>query len=275
MAVQVDERAFVHPGAQLEDGVVVGPYACVGDGVRLGSGTRVGAHAVVEGPTVIGRNNAIWNAASIGTAPQDVSYKGDPTRLEIGDDNTFREFVTVNRGTVKGGGLTSIGSGCMLMAYAHIAHDCRIGDGVVLANAVNLGGHVTLGDGVWSGGLVGVHHFVTVGRFAFLAGCSKFPRDVPPFCLCEGMPGKVRGLNTVGLRRRGMDQGVQRALHNAVKLIYNSGLSVSHGIERAEAEVEMLPEVMELIAAIRASQAGVKGRAAEARRADRPEEDDE
>lgn len=268
MAVKVDERAVVHPSAELADGVQVGPYAVIGEGVRIGAGSRIGAHAVIEGPTVMGANNVVFNGASIGTAPQDITYAGEPTELVIGDGNVFREFVTVNRGTVKGGGRTTIGNRCLLMAYCHVAHDCRIGDEVVLANAVNLGGHVTIGDGVWAGGLVGVHHFVTIGRYAYLAGCSKFPRDVPPFCMVEGMPGKVRGLNVVGLRRRGVDPRTRRALHAAVRLLYSSGLSVSHGIELVEKEVEMLPEVRELLDFVRASMAGVKGRAAEASRRD-------
>ncbi|MCD5397501.1 acyl-ACP--UDP-N-acetylglucosamine O-acyltransferase [candidate division NPL-UPA2 bacterium] len=263
--MSIHSTAIIHPGAQLAPDVEIGPYAAIGENVSLGSGTIVGDHAFIDGWTSIGAGNRIFPGAVIGTEPQDLRYKGEKTLLEIGDNNVIREDVTIHRGTVGGGGKTTIGSNCYFMVYTHIAHDCHIGDGVVMSNLTTLGGHVAIQDGVWVGGLVGLHHFVTVGRLAFLGGYSKIVKDVPPFVLADGQPAVVKGLNVVGLRRANLSNEKIAFLKKAHQILYRSQLNTSQAIAKIEGELEMTEEVSFLIEFIKRTARGRMGRAAELR----------
>lgn len=228
----IDPHALVHPDARLADGVKVGAFAVVGADVTVGPDTEIGAHAIVEGPTRIGERNRIFPYASIGLAPQDKKYGGEPTSLVIGDDNTIREFCTINRGTVQDRGETTIGSDNWIMAYVHIAHDCMIGNHTILANNVTLGGHVTIGDWAIMGGFSGVHQFCTIGEHAFLQYGSLIGGDVPPYVMIGGREPGPRGLNTEGLRRRGFDAERRTALKRAYRILYREGLRLEEAAER-------------------------------------------
>jgi len=228
----IDPRAVVDPGARLADGVKVGPFAVIGPDVEIEAGTEIGAHAIVEGPTVIGRDNRIFPYASVGLAPQDKKYAGEPTRLVIGDGNTIREFCTLNRGTAQDRGETTLGDDNWIMAYVHIAHDCVIGDHTILANNVTLGGHVTLGDWVIMGGFSGAHQFCTIGAHAFLQYGSLLSGDVPPFVMVGGAGPRPRGLNIEGLRRRGFDADRRTVLKRAYRILYREGLRLEEAQER-------------------------------------------
>src|SRR5579862_5883578 len=202
----IDAHAVVSPRAQLGEGVAVGPFAVIGPDVVIGARTTVGAHALIEGPTRVGEDNQIFPFASIGTAPQDKKYKGEPTQLSIGNRNVFREFCTMHRGTASGRGLTSIGSDCLFMANSHVAHDCKIGDKVTFANCATLGGHVEVGDWVQLGGLSAVHQFCKIGAHAFLAGGTILTRDLPPYVMIAGNPAAPNSINSEGLKRRGFSE---------------------------------------------------------------------
>ena len=199
----IHPTALIDPDAELDASVQVGPYAVIGPHVRIGPGTQIGAHCVIEGHTRIGRDNRIFQFASIGAQPQDKKYAGEPTRLEIGDGNTIREFVTINTGTVQDAGVTRLGDDNWIMAYVHVAHDCQLGSHVILANAVQLAGHVHLGDWVFLGGLTGVHQFVRVGAHAMTAFQARLAQDLPPFVTAAGNPAEAQSINAEGLRRRG------------------------------------------------------------------------
>src|SRR5512143_1733896 len=227
----IDPRATVHPAS------AIGPYSVIGADVELGEGCELVSHVAVEGPTKIGAHNRIFPFSSIGLAPQDLSYKGEPTRLEIGDHNTIREFVTINRGTVKGGSLTRVGSHNLIMAYTHIAHDCRIGDHIIMANAATLGGHVTVEDWATVGALCPVHHFVRVGTHAIIGGGSTITQDVLPFSKTSAERGThAYGLNSIGLERRGFTKDRIKKLHHAFKVLLASKLNTSQALERLKAE---------------------------------------
>jgi len=229
---RVHRTAEVDPAAELAEDVEVGPFAVVGAGVRIGAGSSVGAHAVLSGRTTIGRGNRIFPHAAIGGVPQDKKYAGEDTELVIGDGNTIREFCTFNIGTAQGGGVTRVGSDNWIMAYAHIAHDCRIGDHCILANAVTLGGHVELGDWVILGGLSAVHQFVRVGSHAMAGGGSILVQDLPPFFICNGNPAAAHGLNSEGLKRRGFVPEAIATLRRAYKAIYKEGLTAAAASEQ-------------------------------------------
>ena len=239
----IDPRAIVSPKAELAPDVTVGPYAVIGDGVRIGAGTWVGPHAVINGPTTIGAGNKIFQFASIGDAPQDLKYKGEPTRLEIGDRNVFREFTTMNRGTVSGGGVTVIGSDNLFMAYTHVAHDCHVGSKCVLANYATLGGHVHLGDWVIMAGYAGIHQFTKVGAHAFLANNSAVTRDVPPYLMVVGAPAVPHSINSEGLKRRGFSPEQIRNLKNAYRVLYRSDLKLADAVEELKSRVATQPEL--------------------------------
>lgn len=239
----IDPRAVVAAGAELASDVEVGPFAVIGEGVRIGAGTRIGPHVVINGPTTIGARNRIFQFASIGDAPQDKKYKGEPTRLEIGDDNVFRESVTVNRGTPHGESVTRIGSNNLLMAYAHVAHDCRVGDHCVLANVATLAGHVELGDYVIMGGLSAIHQFCKVGAHAFLANNCAVTRDVPPYVMAVGQPAVPHSINATGLSRRGFTPEQVRNIKNAFRVLYRSDLKLADALERLRAAATTQPEI--------------------------------
>ena len=229
---RVHPSALIDAGAELADDVEIGPYAIVESRVRIGAGTSIGAHAVLAGRTTIGRNNRIFPHAVIGGIPQDKKFAGEDTELVIGDDNTIREFCTFNPGTAQGGGVTRVGSDNWIMAYAHVAHDCRIGDHCVIANAVTFGGHVEIGDWVILGGLTGVHQFVRIGSHAMAGGGTVLLQDLPPFVICNGNPAAAHGLNSEGLKRRGFSPEAISALRRAYKAIYKEGLTVAQACER-------------------------------------------
>jgi UDP-N-acetylglucosamine acyltransferase len=253
---QVHETAVVAGDARLAEGVEVGPYAVVGDGVVLGAGTIVGAHAQIAGPATIGEGNRIFPHAVLGFEPQDLKYKGEQTRLVIGSRNVFREFSTVHRGTVTGRGETIVGDDNYLMAYSHIAHDCRIGSRTVFANYVGLAGHVDVGDGAVLGAFVGAHQFVRVGRFAFIGAYSQLRQDVLPFCRTDGMDAKTYGLNRIGLTRSGFSRERLQALERAYRLLIKSKLNTTQALERIEAELPDQPDVQYLVDFIRSSKRG-------------------
>jgi UDP-N-acetylglucosamine acyltransferase len=234
---RIHPSALVDPGAELDDDVEVGPFAVVGAGVRLGAGTRIHAHATLEGPTTLGRVNVVFPHATIGGPPQDKKYRGEPTTLEIGDGNTFRECVTVNRGTVQDTGVTKIGDDNWVMAYVHIAHDCRVGSHTILANTTNLAGHVELGDYVILGGCTQVHQFCKVGAHAMTGTGTILLHDVPPYVLATGNPSAPHGLNTEGLKRRGFEPDTVAMLRRAYRTLYRSELTLAQARERLEAEL--------------------------------------
>jgi UDP-N-acetylglucosamine acyltransferase len=253
----VHPTAVIHPGARLGEGVAVGPYAVIQEHVTIGARTKVGAHCVVEGRTTLGEDNQLFTGAVIGSEPQDRKYHGEESVLVIGDRNKFREYVTVNPGTEGGGGRTVIGSDGLFMAYAHVAHDCLLGDGVVLANSVALAGHITIEDRAIIGGLVGVHQFVRIGRLAIIGGCSRVIQDVPPYATAVGMPARVYGVNSEGLRRAGVAPEVKDRLHHAFRVLFRSKLSMPTALAQLEAEAAGVPEIRHLIDFVRASKRGV------------------
>lgn len=222
----VHPAAIVDLGARIDPSATVGPGTVVGPHVQIGADTHIGPHCVVEGHTRIGARNRIFQFASVGAPPQDMKYAGEPTQLEIGDDNTIREFVTINTGTVQDAGVTRVGNHNWIMAYVHIAHDCQLGDHLILANAVQLAGHVHLGDWVFLGGLTGVHQFVHVGPHAMTAFHTRLAQDVPPFVTVGGNPASAQGINAEGLRRRGY--AAERIAHikSLYRLIYRQGLTL-------------------------------------------------
>ena len=231
----IHPTALVDPKAQLDSSVSVGPYAVIGPHVRIGAGTTVGAHCVIEGHTTIGQDNRIFQFASVGAQPQDKKYAGEPTRLEIGDGNTIREFVTINTGTVQDEGLTRIGHDCWIMAYVHIAHDCRLGDHIILANAVQLAGHVHLGDWVFLGGLTGVHQFGRVGAHAMTAFQTRLAQDVPPFVTAGGNPAEAQSINAEGRKRRGFSPERITLIKQMYRLLYRQGLTLHAARQQIDA----------------------------------------
>jgi len=245
--MEIHPTAVVSPGAQLAEDVKVEAFSIIGPRVTIGAGSVVGPHAVVDGRTTIGERNQIFPFATIGYPPQDLSYRGEETQLLIGDDNIFRESVTVNRGTQRGGGVTRIGSRNLLMAYAHVAHDCIIGNNVILANATTLGGHVRVDDFAILGGIVAIHQFIRIGTYAFIGGKSGLRMDMPPYMLAFGAPGKLYGPNLVGLRRHGFPRNTIQALKSSYRIMFRSGLTLTEAIDRIRAEVESTPEVDNLI----------------------------
>jgi UDP-N-acetylglucosamine acyltransferase len=239
----IDPRADVSPQAELAPDVSVGPFSVIGAQVRIGPRSIIGPHAVVKGPTTIGADNQIFQFASIGDAPQDKKYKGEPTRLEIGDRNVFRESCTVNRGTAGGHGVTRIGSDNLFMAFSHVAHDCIIGDNTVFANCASLAGHVEVGDWVIIGGLSAVHQFAHIGAHAFLGGGSILSRDVPPYVMVAGNPAVPFSINAEGLKRRGFGEEQIRNIRDAYRILYRSELRLAEALTQLEPLAQANPEV--------------------------------
>ena len=255
----IHPTAIVSPGAELGMGVHVGPYTIVGDGVRVGDRTRIRSHAVLEGPTTIGRENDIFPFTSIGQQPQDLKYAGEPTELVVGDRNTIREYVTLHRGTQGGGGVTRVGSDNLVMIGTHVAHDCLIGDRCILANAATLAGHVTVEDGATVGALTAIHQFCRVGRHAFIGGASVIVKDALPFSRCQGNHARCYGENAVGLRRKGFGDDEVRRIHRAFRLLLAARLNTTQALEaiRADAALAADPNVAYLVAFIESSERGV------------------
>jgi len=247
MTAAIHPTAVIAPDAVLADGVEVGPFSVIGPGVEIGRGTRVGPHVVVEGPTRIGAGNRIFQFASVGADPQDKKYRGEVTRLEIGDRNVIRECVTLHRGTVQDQGVTRIGDDNLFMAYAHVAHDCVIGNQCILANNATLGGHVHLGDWVIMGGLSAIHQFGRVGAHAFIANNAAVTRDVPPFVMAVGQPADAHSINAEGLKRRGFTPEQIRNIRAAFRVLYRSGLKLAEATAQLEALAKDQPELLPLV----------------------------
>ncbi len=253
---QIHSTAIVHGDAELAAGVQVGPYAIIGPNVKIGANTVLGPHAYVERDTRIGRDCFIAKGAVLGTDPQDLKYEGEQTLLTVGDGTTIREYATLNRGT-RASGSTEVGSGCLLMAYSHVAHDCRIGDHVIIANAVNMGGHVVIEEYATVGGVAALHQFVRIGAYAFIGGASRVPKDIPPYTRAAGNPIKLYGLNMVGLERRGFSLEVRQELKRAYRLLFGSDLNISQAIAELRSRGPAIAEVERLVAFIEASERGV------------------
>ena len=253
----IHPTAVVEPGAELDPSCEVGPLAVIGGKVRMGPGNVVGPHAVVTGRTTLGQGNQIFPHAVVGGPPQDLKYRGEDTLLEIGDRNTFREAVTINLGTVQGGGVTKIGNGCLFMAYSHVGHDCVVGDGAIIANSVALAGHVVLEDHVHLSGLAAAHQFTRIGRLSFVSGLTGVVMDVAPYCTVVGARAELAGLNVVGLQRAGMTEEQVGRVKQAYKIVFRSNLGLAEAIAQLDSELGQHVEVAHLVAFLRGSQRGV------------------
>ena len=253
----IDPRAVIAAGVELDEGVIVGPFAVIGEGVRIGAGTWIGPHTVIRGPTVIGRDNKIFQFASVGEDPQDKKYGGEPTRLEIGDRNVIRECATVHRGTAQDAGVTRIGNDNLLMAYTHVAHDCLLGDHVILANAASLGGHIAVGDWAILGGFAIVHQFCRIGAHSFCGMGSVISMDVPPFVTVSGHPAAVHGINSEGLQRRGFGMDLIARIKQAYKVLYKSGLRLEQATAALQEMAADTPQLDDLVDFLRLSRRGI------------------
>ncbi len=238
----IHPTALVDPAAKVDASVEIGAYTVVGPHVQIGAGTRIGPHVVIEGHTTIGRDNHIFQFASIGAAPQDKKYAGEPTQLIIGDGNTIREFVTINLGTVQDGGITRLGSNNWIMAYVHIAHDCQLGDNIILANNATLAGHVHLGDWVFLGGFTSVHQFCHIGAHAMTAFTAAVSQDVPPFVTAAGNRAAPAGINSEGLKRRGFSSEQIAAIKRGYRIVYRSGLPLDEAKAALQQEEQQSPD---------------------------------
>jgi UDP-N-acetylglucosamine acyltransferase len=256
--VSIHPTAIIHSGAELGSDVVIGPYCVVSADVRIANGTTLGPYVSIQGGTSIGKNCRCYGHASIGTDPQDLKYKGEPTRLEIGDRNVFREFVSINRGSAHGGGLTRIGNDSLFMAYSHVAHDGQVGDRVIFANAATLAGHVTVGDHAQIGAFSAVHQFCRVGPHAFIGGFSVVTRDALPYIKTVGPrnEAKIYGLNTIGLQRQGIPERSIEELKRAYRILFRSQLNAGDALARVREEKWTAPEVTVLIEFMESSKRG-------------------
>ena len=248
--------AIIHPGAQLGADCEIGPYCVIGEHVTLGDRCRLHSHVVIDGHTRLGSENEIFPFASLGLKTQDLKWNGGVTRTEIGDGNTFREYVTVHSATGDGE-VTTVGSHNHILAYCHLAHNVTLGSGVIMSNVATLAGHVTVEDHAVIGGLAAVHQFCRIGKFAMIGGCSKVVQDVPPFMIADGNPAETRTINKVGLERHGATEAALAALKQAYKILFREGLSIPNALAKIEAETPPLPEVLHLVQFVRASERGI------------------
>lgn len=256
-SIRIHPTAIVAPSATIGEGVTIGPYSVIGEHVSLGEGTTVGSHVVIDGWTEIGLGCRIFSHAVLGTEPQDLKFRGEKSTLFIGDHSVIREFATINRATAQGGGRTVVGNYNLIMAYAHVAHDCILGEQVILANSANLAGHVTIEDHAIVGGLCGVHQFCRIGRYALVGGCSAVNQDIPPFVKAQGNRPKLYGLNIVGLKRHNFSKEALQSLRRAYRLLFQSGVSIAEAMARVEEEIRDCPEVTYLVQFIKRSQRGI------------------
>ena len=254
--VQIHPTAIVDPSAQLGDDVEIGPWAIVGPNCTVGNGVQLSARATLERNVKLGDRVHVGIGAILGGDPQDLKYRGEETWVEIGEDTAIREYATINRATSHSV-TTRVGKGCFLMSYVHLAHDCELGDSVIISNGTQLAAHVHVEDKAIISGLCAVHQFARIGKHSFIGGCSRVSQDVPPYVRAVGNPIKLFGLNSVGLQRSGFDDGVVKALKQAYRFCFRSDLNLSQGIEKARAEMEILPEVDHFLTFIEASQRGV------------------
>jgi UDP-N-acetylglucosamine acyltransferase len=256
--MNVHPTAIIHPRAQVSSDVSVGPYSLIGENVELGEGSEVMSHAVIDGRTRLGKNNRIFPYASIGLAPQDLKYNGEPTRVEIGDGNSIREFVTIHRGTVEGEGVTRIGSHNLLMAYVHIAHDCNLGNNIIMANGASLAGHVEIQDHATVGAFTMIHQFCRIGAYSFLGSATLVNQDILPYSKTSApRPVEVYGSNRLGLERRGLTKEDLKDLEAAFRLLTRSKLNTTQALEAIEAKGLQSPHVKALVEFIKSSQRGV------------------
>jgi UDP-N-acetylglucosamine acyltransferase len=255
--MSIHPTAVVEPGAKIDPSCEIGPYAVIGADVVLGPRNVLSAHAIVKGHTTLGAGNRVFPHAVIGEIPQDLKYGGEPTRLVVGDRNTFRECVTINLGTVGGGGVTTIANGCLFMANSHVGHDCTIGDGAIIANSVALAGHILLEDHVHISGLAAAHQFTRIGRLAFVSGLTGVAMDVPPYCMVTGGRAELAGLNTIGLQRAGMTEEQIGRVKQAYKVLFRSNLGLAEALAQLDQELGAHPEIAHLIRFVRESQRGI------------------
>ena len=254
---KIHPTALVDPRAELDHDVEVGPYSIVGPGVKIGKSTRIKSHAVIEGNTSIGEGNLIFQFATVGSVPQDLKYRGEESRLVIGDHNTIREFVSLNPGTTGGGMTTRVGNHNLLMMYCHIAHDCLLGHHNIIANGATFGGHVVVEDYVIVGGLVGIHQFVKVGTSALLGAGSMVSKDVPPYCNATGDRARLKGLNLEGLKRRGFSREQIAAIKKAYRILFQSGMTAKAAVKRTRKEIPGSAEVERLATFVENSRRGI------------------
>jgi len=255
--VNIHPTAIVHPGAKLAEGIEIGAYSVIGEHVSVGKGTRIASHVLVEGWTTIGERNHIFPFSSIGTPPQDIGYKNEETYLVIGNDNVIRECATIHRATTKEDRSTVIGNSNFLMAYSHVAHDCKLGNNIIMANSVALGGHIVIGDCAILGGIVAVHQFVRIGSYAIIGGQSAVSQDIPPYVSAAGNRAKLYGLNLVGLKRRGFSDDTINTLKKAYKIIFRSSLTIEEAFRRVTGEFSGSHEAMHLVEFMKDSKRGV------------------
>jgi UDP-N-acetylglucosamine acyltransferase len=253
----IHPTAIVDPGAELASGVTVGPYSIIDGNVSIDADTHLGPHVIIRPYTAIGKRCRIFQFAVVGEEPQDLKFQGEETRLIIGDDNIIREFATLHRGTVGGGGLTQVGNGNLFMAYTHVAHDCRVGNNVIMSNAATLAGHITVDDYAILGGLSAVHQFCRVGAHAFIGGCSAVARDVPPYCMAFGNRAKIVGLNLVGLKRHGLSLASLEILKAAYELLFLSDLTLKEAMVQVRQRFPEEPAVQKLLEFLETSERGL------------------
>ena len=253
----IHPTAIVSPEAEIGSDVKIGPYSIIRENVAIGDGTEIGPHVTIDPFVTIGPNCQIFQFASVGAAPQAIKFEGEETHVKIGRNTVIREFVTINRGTAFGGGVTEVGEENFLMAYCHIAHDCKTGRQVILANNATLAGHITIEDYVTVGGLVAIHQFVRVGKYAYIGGKSAVVKDVPPYVIAAGDRATLHGLNSVGLKRRGISSEAISALKKAYRIIFRIGLTLNEALERVKADVEQIPEVAEFVSFLESSTRGI------------------
>ncbi|HSU57454.1 MAG TPA: acyl-ACP--UDP-N-acetylglucosamine O-acyltransferase [Candidatus Dormibacteraeota bacterium] len=252
----IHPTAIIHPKAEIGEECEIGPYCVIGEDVVLGARCRLHSHVVIDGHTRLGQGNQIFPFASIGGRTQDLKWKGGITRTEIGDDNTFRESVTVNSATADGE-VTKVGSGNHILAYSHIAHNVTVGNHVIMSNVATLAGHVTVEDYAVIGGVVAIHQFCRIGKMSIVGGCSKVVQDVVPFMLVDGNPGETRTINKIGLERRGISDAAQSALRQAYKILFRDGLTIPNALAQIETELPILPEIQYLTQFVRSSERGI------------------
>jgi UDP-N-acetylglucosamine acyltransferase len=253
----IHPTALVDPNAELDSDVEVGPYSIIRDHVKIGGGTVIGSHVVIDPYVDIGPECRVFQFASVGGVPQALKFAGEETWVKIGRKTIVREFVTINRGTEFGGGITEIGEENFLMAYCHIAHDCKTGQKVIMANNATLAGHIIIGDFVTVGGLTAIHQFVRIGDYAYIGGKSAVVKDIPPYVIASGDRAMLYGLNSVGLKRNGMPQETLSVLKKMYRIIYRIGLTINEAIERVQAEIEPLPEVKKFVEFLKTSERGI------------------
>jgi UDP-N-acetylglucosamine acyltransferase len=253
----IHPTAIVDPKAEIDADVEIGPYSIIKDNVKIGKGTKICSHVSVDPFVSIGSDCKIFQYASIGAPPQDLKFKGEKTYLKIGRGTVIREFATINRGTEGGGGITEVGEENFLMAYTHVAHDCKTGKKVILANNATLAGHITIGDYATIGGLVAIHQFVRIGNYAYIGGKAAVVKDIPPYVIAAGDRASLKGLNSVGLKRSGFSTETLSSLKKTYRIIFRIGLTLNEAVERVKAEVELIPEVVNFINFVQSSRRGV------------------